>query len=117
MKNQMNNAEKSFKLILMCEVQEPVKHKLILFQKDQFGCSREHILCETKLEESVVLNGYCKILEGKVLRAWSKCWLLQWRRVDTFEGYLREFLGLLMDELGNLSIQDDSQGIYWETLW
>lgn len=25
MKNQMNNAKKSFKLILMCDVQEPVK--------------------------------------------------------------------------------------------
>lgn len=29
----------------------------------------EHILSETKLEESVVLNGYCKILQGKVMRA------------------------------------------------
>lgn len=31
MKNQMNNAKKSFKLILMCDVREPVKHKLTLF--------------------------------------------------------------------------------------
>ena len=43
------------------------------------------------------------------MRAWSKCWQLQWRRIDTYEDYLgREFLDLLMDELGNLRIQDDS---------
>ena len=54
---------KSFKVIL--NLQEPVRHDLILFLKDWFGCNIENILSEAKPEESVLLKGYCKILEEK----------------------------------------------------
>lgn len=65
---------KSFKVIF--NLQDPVRHDLILFLKDQFGCNMEHILSEAKLEESVLLKGYCEILEEKKMRARSKYWQL-----------------------------------------
>ena len=85
-----------------------MKHDLILFYKDLFGCNMEHIL-RKNLEESVLLKVYYSDSGEKNMTAWSKHWQLKQTGRDTSEEYFgRELLGCRMDERGKESNLDDS---------